>query len=101
MVPLDWSAVAWRLNVCFAPILTRRAIGLYFNLGICGVKLGICGGAANEDECSQRNPLNSKSLVLHGYLVWIVAGFPTNTTADDRIVIEITENKSGLWAQAS
>ena len=92
MVPLDWSAVAWRLNVCFAPILTRRAIGLYFNLGICGVKLGICGG---------RNPLNSKSLVLHGYLVWIVAGFPTNTTADDRIVIEITENKSGLWAQAS
>jgi hypothetical protein len=40
-------------------------------------------------------------VVLHEYLVWIVAGFPTNTTADDRIVIEITENKSGLWAQAS
>jgi hypothetical protein len=56
----------------------------------CGFKLGICGGAANEDECSRRNPQNSKSLVLHEYLVSIVAGLPDQH--DCRRMIEITEN---------
>ena len=38
----------------------------------------------------QRNPQNSKSLALHEYFVWIVAGLPDQH--DCRQMIEITEN---------
>jgi hypothetical protein len=54
--------------------------------------LGVCGGAANELECSQRNPQNSKSLFCMSTSSGSLPDCPTNTTADDRIVIEITEN---------
>ena len=59
--------------------------------------MGICGGAANEDECSQRYPQNSKSLVLHA---GSLPDCPTNTTADDRIVIEITVHTVRLMPPA-